>query len=82
MSASGKPEGPSLLTWLSGRFTYPPSTARCTSCGRPGADPDVARELRDAGLKDAAVFAGLCDACRRTARDQRLRKTIPGGGDQ
>lgn len=82
MSTSSRREGPSFLTWLSGRFTYPPSTAKCRSCGGPGADPEVARELRDAGLKDAATFAGLCDSCRRKARDQRLRNTITGGGDR
>jgi len=77
-----KREGPGFMTWLSGRFTYPPSTARCAKCGGPGADPEIARELRDGGLKEMAGFAVLCDGCRRKARDQRVMKTMAGPLDQ
>ena len=69
-------EGPAFLTWLSGRFTYPPSTARCESCGQMGGDPKVARELADGGLKAVAELAKLCDGCRRKARDQSLRRML------
>jgi hypothetical protein len=71
-------EGPTFLAWLSGRFTYPPSTARCAQCGRRGGDPEVARALRNDGMKDAAAFASLCDDCRRKARDQRVMRAISG----
>ncbi len=68
-----KREGPSFLTWLMGRFSYPPPAGHCAVCGASGADSQVVRELRAAGLGRLAHFAALCDRCRMARRDDLLR---------
>jgi hypothetical protein len=75
MSATRR-EGPTFLAWLTGRFTYPPVHARCSTCGRPGADPEVAWELKRGGMNEAARFATLCDDCRRKVRDRRIQLAL------
>jgi hypothetical protein len=67
-----KPEGPSLGRWLVGRVLHPPSRARCSKCGGPGADDKAAADLPPA----LAALALLCPTCRRSERDRRLGRRL------
>ena len=71
MSATRR-EGPTLLQWIAGRFQYPEDAGRCTRCGGPGGAPQVMASLKE-DLPKLAAVAGLCDACKRSARDAAIR---------